>query len=122
MKTITLLTFIFVIQYSLQVFIVLDPYEKRCIYKDVLEKKQFSGVYYFSGQEEDKNIVTIIHPNNKIIWKKDGLKNGSFNLATDIDGQYALCFEITADIHLTVSFDFHDQGKEEQLISVRKII
>jgi hypothetical protein len=98
----------------------LDPYEKTCVYKDIQEKQTLSGVYYFSGQDEDQNEVTIVSPKNVLLFKKESLKNGSFNINTELNGQYAICFKLTSSTHMTVSFDFHDEAKNEQLISVSK--
>jgi hypothetical protein len=90
------------------------------VFKNIVEKKPLTGMYYFSGQEEDKNVVTILHPTRGVIYKKEGEKNGSFNYATDADGSYSICFQSLSKSYTTVSFDFTDERKEEQLISVRK--
>jgi hypothetical protein len=116
------LALIFMILYSLSVvksvFIVLDPFEKRCVYKDILHKATFTGNYFISGEQEDKNEVTIISPKNVILFRKENQKSGSFSVNTEMDGNYALCFKINTSMHMTVSFDFHDETKDEQLISV----
>jgi hypothetical protein len=100
------------------IFLVLDPYEKRCIFKEVAYKQILSGVYYVSGEEEDKNEVQIYSPKNTILFQKQNMKNGSFSINTEDNGQYAMCFKSSTSLSLTVSFDFHDESKEDQLISV----
>jgi hypothetical protein len=119
MKITLPLIFSILINFSEQIFLVLDPQQKRCIFKNIVDKKPLSGMYYFSGQEEDKNVVTITHPSKGIIFKKEKEKNGSFNYSTDVDGSYTICFESLSKSYTTVSFDFTDERKEEQLISVR---
>lgn len=37
-----------------------------------------------------------------------------------IIGVYSLCIQSTANKQLTVSFDFHDEKKDNQILSVRK--
>jgi hypothetical protein len=118
---IKLLLLFSIVALSTSISLFLDPYEKICIYKDIQDKQTLSGVYYFSGQEEDKNEVTILNPKNTVLFKKDNLKNGSFNITTELNGQYAICFKLTTSLHLTVSFDFHDETKNEQLISVSNL-
>jgi hypothetical protein len=95
------------------IFLVLEPYEKRCVFKDIQESQILSGVYYISGEQEDMNEVTIVSPKNVILFKMENLKNASFSVATEINGQYSLCFQMNTSMRLIVSFDFHDETKEE---------
>jgi hypothetical protein len=49
------------------------------------------------------------------------VKKGIFSFNFSI-GVFSLCFESTTNSQTTVSFDFFDDKKEDQLISVRKYL
>lgn len=79
----------------------------------------FSGVYYISGEKEEGNRASIIkNKGSATIWEANAQRNGSFNLVINEDGVYSLCIQTTANVQLTVSFDFFDQKKDDELISV----
>lgn len=73
------ITFIF-LNFTNQVFLILDPYETMCVGQKIKEESAFSGVYFVSGQHEDKNNVYIKTQYNKNIWSSKGQKNASFNV------------------------------------------
>jgi hypothetical protein len=106
---------------SLQIFFVLDPFEQRCISKEMQEKSNFSGVYFISGEREDGNKAMIKNSRGQIIWENHAQKSGSFNLYVQSTEAYSLCIESTVNQQLTISFEFYDEKKDEQLISVQSI-
>ncbi len=61
------------------IFFILDPYEQRCISRDMKEKSHFSGVYFISGEQEDGNKAVIKDSSNLVIWQAVGQKNAKFN-------------------------------------------
>lgn len=73
-------------------------------------------------KKEAANKITIKNPLNQEIWKEQWNKNGSFNYLTDQQGVYSLCIKNTDNNQLTASFDFFDEKKDQQLISISKII
>jgi hypothetical protein len=109
------------IQNSLQIFFVLDPYEQRCVSKNMFEKTSFSGVYFISGEKEEGNKVQIKNASGQVLWDAYGQKTGSFNLNIHTTQAYSLCVENLVNLQLTVSFDFYDEKKDDQLISVQNI-
>ena len=72
---------------SLQIFYVLDPYETRCISKLIFENSTFSGTYFASGEYETSNSAVIKNPQNEIVWKDNGHSNASFNLQVEKEGK-----------------------------------
>ena len=137
MKNIFFLKFLFfiiMINYSSEVFFILEPFDTRCISKDFIARSSFTGVYFISGEKEESNKAYITDKDNHVIWSLVNQKNGSFNLYVESDGNnqillikkfigiFSLCFESTTNIQMTVSFDLFDDKKEDQLISVRKEI
>jgi len=87
----------------------------------MVEKTNFSGVYFVSGEREEGNKAIIKNANNQILWESTGQKTGTFNLSVIQSGAFSLCVESTVNMQLTVSFDFYDEKKDEQLISVQSI-
>lgn len=109
------------IKYTNEIFFVLDAYEQRCISKQMTSGSTFAGVYFISGEKEEGNKVTIKNPFGQDIQTLDGHKNGSFNYLIEKEGTYSLCIETTSNLQLTASFEFYDEKKDEQLISVSNI-
>lgn len=68
------------VKLSHQIFFILDPFEERCIYKEMDAKGTFAGVYYLSGEYEDRNRASVKNAQNQVIWELIGHKNGNFNL------------------------------------------
>ena len=110
-----------IIQLTTSMFLVLESWEKRCITKHLKGNHQFTGSYFISGEEEDKNLVFITGPENSRVWESRNHKEGAFHIGVREDGEYSLCFLSEYDKELTVSFDFHDEKKAEELISVQSI-
>lgn len=77
---------VYFVDFTNEIFMILDPYETRCISRDMLLKSSFAGLYYISGEMEEGNKAYIKDNNNQIIWNADGQKNGSFNLIIELPG------------------------------------
>ncbi len=75
-----------VFQYTNEIFFILDPFEQRCISREMEVRTSFAGVYYISGEKEEGNKALIKDSNNQIIWESNGQKNGSFNLFINTAG------------------------------------
>jgi hypothetical protein len=74
-------------QYTNQVFFILDPFEQRCISREMEEKATFSGVYFISGEKEENNRAFIKNSSHQELWRSDGHKNGSFNFVVERKGK-----------------------------------
>ena len=70
-----------------QIIYILDPYETRCISKNIQSNSTFSGSYYVSGESEANNNAVIKDGSGSIIWKDNGHSNGSFNLEIKYEGK-----------------------------------
>ena len=78
------------INYSSQIFFILEAFDTRCISKEFLKGASFTGVYFISGEKEESNKAYITDSDNHIIWSLDNQKNGSFNLYVENDGKLIL--------------------------------
>jgi hypothetical protein len=87
------LCFSFFINYSNQIFFILDPFEQRCISREMTQKSSFGGVYFISGEKEEGNRAYIKDSNNLIIWENKEQKNGSFNLVVEKEGRLIIYLE-----------------------------
>jgi hypothetical protein len=89
MKNIFFFKFLFLIvmiNYSSQIFFILDPFDTRCISKEFVARSSFTGVYFISGEKEESNRAYITDKDNHVIWSSLNQKNGSFNLYVESDG------------------------------------
>lgn len=77
---------IIMINYSSQIFFILDPFDTRCISKEFVARSSFTGVYFISGEKEESNKAYITDSDNHLIWSSLDQKNGSFNLYVETDG------------------------------------
>jgi hypothetical protein len=82
----SLLLFCFV-DFSYEIFFILDPFEQRCISRNMIQGSNFNGVFFISGEHEVSNKAFIKNENNQIIWQLDGHKNGNFNYAVAAAGK-----------------------------------
>ncbi len=103
-----------------QIYFVLDPYEIRCMSKMIMANSTFSGSYYATGEYEQMNLATIKNSNNEIIWRDEHHNSASFNLLVEKEGIHTLCIQCLSDKQLNISFDFHDEKKKKEPLSVRK--
>lgn len=102
-----------IIGLSYNIFLILSPKEKRCVYQKVKPKYIYSGKYFFTGIDETLNKVYILNNDKKIIWINSNKKEGNFNFnnntndsnSSEVIKKYALCFESLSSKSLTVSFD-----------------
>jgi hypothetical protein len=90
MKKISLIKIIMLfvfINYSHQIFFILDPFDTRCVSKEFAARSSFTGVYFISGEKEESNKAYITDNNNHVIWSLNNQKNGSFNLYVEEEGK-----------------------------------
>jgi hypothetical protein len=80
------LIFLCLIDLSYQIFFILEPFEQRCISKDMDAQSNFSGVFFSSGDKEDSNRAIIKNSENQIIWELIGHSHGNFNLEVKANG------------------------------------
>jgi hypothetical protein len=113
---------IFVITPATSIFFILDPMENRCMSREMPEKSIFSGVFYVSGEREEDNKAYIMNERGHILWQIQNQNKGNFHLDIAQAGSYSLCVSSLSRVQLTISFEFYDEKKDEQLISVRKLI
>jgi hypothetical protein len=77
---------IYFVDFSHEIFFILDPFEERCISRQMEAQTSFGGVFYSSGEKEDSNKATIKNSENHIVWELAGQNHGNFNLETMAEG------------------------------------
>lgn len=103
-------------------FLIIDPREHRCISRDMSSDEYFGGFYVISGEDETGVNVYISNDQNKKLWSVSKQKSGSFQMGISIAGQYNLCIENTSDKQIIFSFEFSEDKKEEQVLSIGIIV
>jgi len=83
----------------------LDNYEQFCTWKKIEKGISFSGSYVVSGFSEDKVTTMVFTPTSKIIYRNDNQREGKFDLITEEDGEYRVCFRSGDRQEKYVSFD-----------------
>lgn len=67
-------------------FFILEPFEQRCIYRQLNANTLFSGTFFFSGENEEANRVQIKNDNGIILWQALSSKHGDFNVQISNEG------------------------------------
>ena len=83
---------IYFVDYTNQIFFILDPFEQRCISKEVEVGYPFTGVFFISGEHEESNKAFIKNQQNQVVWDLVGQKTGNFNYEVKTKG--SSCFII----------------------------
>jgi len=102
-------------------FLIIDPREHRCISRDMTTEEYFGGFYVISGEDETGVKVYINNHMNNKLWEVEGQKSGSFQMGIPVTGQYNLCIENKTDKQIIFSFEFSEDKKDEQVLSIRNI-
>ena len=68
-------------------FFILDPYEVRCISREMKENSTFTGVYFISGEKEDYNRAFIKSEDGIVLWQAYNQKTSNFNYIITKDGK-----------------------------------
>lgn len=67
-------------------FFILDPFEQRCIYRELNTNSLFSGTFFFSGENEEANRVQIKNEHGNILWQALNSKHGDFQVQISTEG------------------------------------
>ena len=96
-------------------FVYIDSQEKICVKKFKKSNEILNIIYSISGQEEDKNIITVDDPNNNNILRELDSESNKIYLFTQIEGYYKFCVENLSSHQVTLSFFFGDENSNEKL-------
>ena len=69
----------------------IDSQEKICVKKHKKSNEILNIIYSISGQEEEKNIITVDDPDNNNMLKELDTNSNKIYLFTQIDGYYKFC-------------------------------
>ena len=101
-------------------YIVLLNINKNYIYKFLNQfyfiiREVFNLIYTISGEEEDRNIITVDDPDEfNMLRELDSVDNKVY-LFCEKDGYHKFCVENLASHQVTLSFYFGDENKNEKL-------
>ena len=96
-------------------YLYIDTQEKVCVKKFKKSNEILNIIYSISGQEEDKNIITVDDPDNNNILRELDSNSNKIYLFTQIDGYYKFCVENLSAHQVTLSFFFGDENSNEKL-------
>lgn len=103
------------------IFLSIQGNYVECIYKDSTSEKGLIGKYFMAGENETNNLVFIKDLNNNMIWSNRGQKQSEFRISVEKDQTYQICFENLDKKYLTVTFDFYDDEKLNNIVSTQSI-
>ena len=114
-----ILSIIFFILYKLNIvnsiYVFIEPKEKLCVKKYRKTRQVFNLIYTISGEEEDRNIITVDDPDEfNMLRELDSVDNKVY-LFCEKDGYHKFCVENLASHQVTLSFYFGDENKNEKL-------
>jgi hypothetical protein len=78
--------FLMIISEVSSLFFILDPLEKRCVYRELLSNTVFSGTYFISGEHEEGNRAEIKNEQGSVLWQALGGKHGDFKVDINNEG------------------------------------
>lgn len=102
-------------------FITIQPKDSQCIYQEKKKSETFSVIYYISGEEEERNIVRVQDPKGGEIWETQSKASSTFTTVTQIAGTYSFCIDNLSNGVFTVTFEFTEEDKNKELITVQTI-
>jgi hypothetical protein len=78
--------FLILISQVSSLFFILDPLEKRCIYRDLLSNTVFSGTFFISGEHEEGSRTEIKNEQGSVLWQALGKKHDEFKVDINKEG------------------------------------
>lgn len=102
-------------------FITIQPKDSQCIYQEKQKTETFSVIYYISGEEEERNIVRIHDPKGEKIWEITSKSSSTFTTVAQMTGKYSFCIDNLSMGVFTVTFEFTEENKNKELITVQTI-
>jgi len=105
-------------KYIQSLFMVINPAENRCISRAMKKDEYFGGFYVSSGENEKGIRVYIINNLNDKLWELEGEQSGSFQMTIHNEGDYSLCVENKSGNQNIFSFEFSEENKDEQALSI----
>lgn len=118
----TYIILIIVITGTQCMFLSLQTSEHKCISQDKEIEATFGIVYFISGEFEQQNIVQVKDKDNNVLWESKNKSNASYSTTATVKGLYSLCIQNTSVKPITVTFEFTDTNKDQQILSVRMLI
>ena len=98
---------------SLYVFI--EAKEKLCVKKYRKLNQVLHIIYSISGEEEDRNIITVDAPDDFNMFRELDSVSSKVHLFIEKEGYHKFCVENLSSHQVTLSFHFGDEHKEEKL-------
>jgi len=113
------LSLLSLILYAKAIFLNLDRNEERCISRELTENEYFAGFYLISGEDEQASFVYIRNEAGVKLWELEKQKSGTFSMNVKTAGNYYLCALNRSKTQVVFSFEFTDEKKEEETLSIR---
>ena len=114
-----LLSFFLLISYKLiminSIYVFIGPKEKLCVKKYKKTREVLHVIYTISGEQEDRNIITVDDPTGFNMFRELDSVNSKVYLFCEREGYHSFCVENLASHQVTLSFYFADENKEEKL-------
>jgi hypothetical protein len=123
MKKITLFTIIFILNIAKikTMYFFVNNGETECITQKKFIDENFRIIYYISGAKEEGNKITINSPSGKKLWEGTQKKHDKLTFKTHEEGYYQFCVNNKSNGKLTITFEFPEEIKESQVLSVKNI-
>ena len=123
MKKITLFTIIIILNITKikSMYFFVDNGQTECISQKKFTEENFRIIYYISGAKEEGNLITITTPSGKKIWEGTQKKHDKLSFKTHEEGYYKFCVKNRSNGKLTITFEFPEEIKESQVLSVKNI-
>lgn len=93
----------------------------ECLTQKKFQDEEFRIIYYLSGAQETGNLVTIYSPSDKKLWEGTQKKNDKLSFKAHEEGYYKFCVNNRSNSKLTITFEFPEEIKESQVLSVQNI-
>ncbi len=95
--------------------------ETECITQKKFIDENFRIIYYISGAKEEGNLITINSPSGKKLWEGTQKKHDKLTFKTHEEGYYQFCVNNKSNGKLTITFEFPEEIRESQVLSVKNI-
>lgn len=100
-------------------FFTLEAKLERCVGVALDSKKEFTGAYLFTGENEQNVIARLKSPQGYILHQSQrGVKEGKFELTSKEEGIYRLCFRATDNTQKIISFELAAKEDKKELAVV----
>ena len=118
-NTLFIIIIIFNIVKINSMYFFVDNGKTECILQKKFIDENFKIIYYISGAKEEGNLITINTPSGKKLWEGTQKKHDKLTFKAHEDGYYKFCVKNRSNDKLTITFEFPEEIKESQVLSVK---